>query len=117
VNAETEPKPVLDVAFGLVLVGLMAAALQDGFELGPVRAGPRAIFTGLYIQALGGLFLLSYWFSQHSYMLKFLMWLCETQSTPRGRWTAILWGLFCIGVGAMPVLIGLGIAPSWLSTR
>jgi hypothetical protein len=109
-HSDTKPKPLLDAAFGVVLIGLMMAALQDGFGFGEIVAGPPAIFLGLYLQAWGILFLLSYRFSRHSYLLKFLMWLCEHHSNPRGAWTALLWGVFAIGMGLMPLLIGLGLA-------
>jgi hypothetical protein len=107
---DTKPKPMLDAAFGLVLISLLAAALQDGLQLGELTEGWPSIFLGLYLQARGVLFLLSYWFSRHSHLLKFLMWLCEHHSNPRGAWTAILWGVFVIGMGFMPLLIGLGVA-------
>ena len=107
---DAEPKPLLDVMFGVVLIGLLAAALQDGFTFGELVAGWPAIFLGLYLQAWGVLFLLSYRFSRHSYLLTFLMWVCEHHSNPRGAWTALLWGVFAIGIGFMPLLIGLGVA-------
>lgn len=104
-----DPKPILDITFGIVLVGLAAGALQDGFLFGRILPGWPAVFLGVYLQTWGVLFLLSYWFSDHSYLLRFLMWLCETHSSPRGKWTALLWGVFTIGIGSMPLLIGLGV--------
>jgi hypothetical protein len=37
------------------------------------------------------------------------MLLCENSSTPRGRWTAILWCVLAIIMGTIPMLQGLGL--------
>ena len=101
----------LDLLFGLVLGSLLVAALVSGFAVGPVSKGPATVFTAIYLQVWGVLFLLSYFLPGRSYLLKGLMWLCENTSRPRGRWTAILWGVFAILFAGYFLLIGLGVVP------
>ena len=106
-----QPDWLLDLLFVLVLGSLAAGSLAAGFELGPVKRGPTAVFLGLYIQSWGALFLLSYFFPGRSYLLKGLMWACEHGRGVQGRWTAILWGIFAIVLGTVPLLQGLGLLP------
>lgn len=106
---DARPDWRLDLLFVAVLGALLAGALATGFELGPIKKGPAAVLTAVYIQVWGLLFLLSYFFPNRSYLLKGLMWLCENTSRPRGRWTALLWGVFAIALGAIPLLQGLGV--------
>jgi hypothetical protein len=67
------------------------------------------VFTAIYLQVGGGLFLLSYFHPTRSYILKGLMWLCENWSVPRGRWTAVLWGVFGILFASYILALGLGL--------
>lgn len=103
-----KPNALLDVAFGLILALLLLGGLQDGFKTGPIEKGPAAVWLGVYLQAWGLSFIASYFWPRASYLLKGLMWISENWSRPRGRWTAILWGVFAIGMGTMAFLQGLG---------
>ena len=103
------PFVALDIAFGVVLVGLLGAALLSGFSAGPVRPGATALLTGLYVQCWGALFIGSYFFPHGSYLLRALVWVCEHTSTPRGAWTAIPWGIGALVIGGAGVLQGLGV--------
>jgi hypothetical protein len=105
------PILALDIAFGVVLVGLLVAALLSGFGVGPVRPGATAVLTGLYIQSWGALFIGSYFFPDGRHLLRALVWVCEHTSTPRGAWTAIPWGIGAFVVGGAGVLQGLGVVP------
>ena len=109
---DEKPDWRLDVLFGLVLASLAAASLATGFRLGPVEKGLAAVFLTLYIQSWGVLFLVSYLFPNRSYLLKGLTWACEHGRGIRGRWTAVLWGIFAILFGIFPLLRGLG----WVRT-
>jgi hypothetical protein len=110
--SDSPPDWRLDLLFGVVLGSLLAAALLSGFAVGPVKKGPATVFTAIYLQAWGVLFLLSYFLPGRSYLLKGLMWLCEHTGAPRGRWTAVLWGAFAIVFSTFFLLIGLGVLPA-----
>ena len=64
---------------------------------------------GLYVQAWGASFVASYFFPRGSYLLKGLMWCCQNTSTPRGAWTACLWGALALVLGSLGVVAGLGL--------
>jgi hypothetical protein len=103
-----KPSLALDALFAAVLASLTVAHLRAGVKLGPLEPGPAAVLTGVYIQSWGLLFLASYFFPSASYLLKGIMWCCENAGRLRGRWTAILWGLFAIALGSVAVAQGLG---------
>jgi hypothetical protein len=92
----------IDALFAAVLLPPQIAAMLD-----PDKFSENLWVNGAYIQFIGVLFLLSYFFPNRSYVLKALMWCCEHTSTPvRGRWTAILWGSFAIFVGLLAQVHG-----------
>ena len=92
----------LDALFAAVLVSPQFAAMVD-----PSRVATNPWLTGAYLQFVGLLFILSYFFPTRSYVLRALMWCCEHTSSPvRGRWTAILWGGFAIVVGLVAQVHG-----------
>ena len=98
----------LDAVFVSVLILLGVAAGRSGYTLGPMEPGVATVLTGLYVQSIGVLFLLCYVFPDGSYLLRALMWACENWGMPRGRWTAILWGVFCLVLGGVALLQGVG---------
>ena len=49
------------------------------------------VFLGVYIIYLGILFLLSYFYSEASYVLTSLRWVCEHFTHPRGRHMALFY--------------------------
>jgi hypothetical protein len=107
-HTSRKPSIVLDAVFAAILGSVVVATLRSGFRVGPLEPGPAAILTGVYVQCWGVLFILSYYFPQGSYLLKGLMWSCEHWGTPRGKWTAILWGVFALALGGIALLGGLG---------
>ena len=108
-TGDREPSLMWDGIFAIVLGFFLLMSLRSGLKVGAIERGPAAVFLGVYLQCWGLLFLASYFFPNRSYLLKGLMWLCENTSTPRGRWTAILWGAFAIIMSTIPVLQGLGL--------
>jgi hypothetical protein len=104
------PSWALDVAFATVLGGLLAGALKDGVKIGgPIEQGTSSVLLGLYVLCWGALVIASYYFPGRSYLLRGLMWCCENVSTPRGAWTAFLWGALGLTLGSVGVLAGLGL--------
>ena len=104
-------KPSLkwDAVFSVVLGFLLLMTFRSAIELGPIAKGSAAVFLGAYLQYWGVLFVASYFFPGRSYLLKGLVWICDNMSTPRGRWTAILWGGLALVIGTSVMLQGLGL--------
>lgn len=97
---DARPDWRLDALFAAVLVPPQFAAMLD-----PSMVRENPWMNGAYIQFVGLLFILSYFFPHRSYALKGLMWCCEHTSAPvRGRWTAILWGSFAIFIGCLALV-------------
>ena len=104
------PSLLLDLAILAVGAALLVLALRSGLQAGvPVKRGLGAIIGGLYIIYLGVLFLLSYFFSEASYVFSLLTYICEAWSTPAGRRMA--WLFFALGavLGSWVLLVGLGL--------
>ena len=69
----------------------------------PIAAGPAhgsSLQEGIIALALR---------SAAASLIAAAMLLCENSSTPRGRWTAILWCVLAIIMGTIPMLQGLGL--------
>ena len=99
---DEKPDWRIDALIAAILVPLQMAAI-----LHPNSVGENARLTGIYLQLIGVLFVVSYFYPNRSYVLKGLMWCCEHTSHPvRGRWTAILWGSFAFVTGIFAQLHG-----------
>ena len=106
---ENEAGVALGITIILVLVILLIASLFSGFKLGPVEEGSTAVFTGIYLQVWGILFLLSYYFSHKTFFLRGLIWICENFSSPRGRKMAFFYFFLAFALGTIGFLKGIGI--------
>ena len=98
-------KIILDAVFIAVAIGLLALS----FPLRITRAGHEvpSVFLGFYIIYWGVLFLLSYFFSDASYVLRALIWVCEHFSHPRGRYMAFFYFGLSVLLGSGALLAAL----------
>jgi hypothetical protein len=101
------------LALGISIIALLVifgvAPFWFGFTTGPIQKGPSAIFTGIYLQLWGVMFLLSYYFSHKTFFLRGLIWVCENFSSPRGRKMAFFYFVLAFGLGTGTLLQGLGV--------
>ncbi len=106
-SRSTEQKVILDLAFlcGAVGLGLLATHANTGNR----NEGKPSMFLGLYILYLGVLFLISYFYSHASYVLKALMWICEHFSSPRGRYMAFFYFGLSLLLGGCALLSAMGL--------
>ena len=102
-----QQKIVLDAVFISLAVILFVLARPS--VIAPVGRDVPPVFLGFYVIYLGVLFLLSYFYSDASYVLRSLIWICEHFSHPRGRHMAFVYfGLsFVLGVCALCSAFGL----------
>jgi hypothetical protein len=94
-----------------LLAILMLLPFHYGFELGPIEKGRTSVAIGLYLQFWGILFLLSYFYSQKTFFLRGLIWVCENFSSPKGRKMAFFYFTLAFGLGTMSLVKGLGLRP------
>ena len=107
VDAGGRPDWRLDVLFGLILIGLAAAAWANGFAFGPLQKGPGRVFISLLVGFLGLLIFVSCFFPNHSYVLKGLRSIGYWGI--KGRWQSILLGSVLMFSGILSLLAALGL--------
>ncbi len=98
----------LGVSLIALLVFLLVLALYLGVETGPIKQEPGYVVLALYIQTWGAMFLLSYYFSDKTFFFRWLMWVCENISVPKGRGMAFFYFALAFGLGTMALLNALG---------
>jgi hypothetical protein len=108
-NIENEKGLGLGVLIIAILVILMIAPFYFGYEPGPFRRDISTLFTGVYLQLWGILFLFGYYFSHKTFFFRGLIWLCENFSFPRGRKMAFFYFALAFGLGTMALLHGIGL--------
>lgn len=100
------------LALGLSIIGILiilgSLPFFLGFDLGPAKEGASTIFTGIYLQVWGILFLLSYYFSHKTFFFRGLIWVCENFSSPRGRKMAFFYFVLAFSLGTIALLQGAG---------
>jgi hypothetical protein len=101
-----EQKIVLDAVLIAVAAGLLVLARPSG--IAPAEQEVPTAFVGFYLIYLGVLFLLSYYFSEASYVLRALIWVCEHFSHPRGRYMAFFYFGLSLLVGGGALLSAFG---------
>jgi len=110
-NVKSHPsiqrKVLFDLTFIAIAVVLFVLAASSG--VGTVKREVPSVFLGLYIIYIGILFLLSYFLSDESYVLKVLMCFCEHFSHPRTRYMAFFYFGLSRLVGGCALLSGLGL--------
>jgi hypothetical protein len=104
-----EPGVLLGVALLAVLLCLLVQIIVNGFEPGPEIRRNQGIIGGIYIQAWGLLFLLSYYFEHKSFLFRGLMWICEHCTSPKGRFMAFFYFALALGIGTLIILRALGV--------
>ncbi len=108
-NVQNEKGLALGVSIIAIFVILMIAPFYFGYEPGPFRRDLSTIFTGVYLQFWGILFLLSYYFSHKTFFFRGLIWVCENFSFPRGRKMAFFYFALAFGLGSIALLHGIGL--------
>ncbi|WP_133125674.1 hypothetical protein [Xanthomonas prunicola] len=108
-DSENEPGVALGLGLILILAALLLATLMSGFQTGPIRPGPSAVFLGLYLMAWGTMFLASYFYSDKTFFFRGLIWVCEHWSSPKGRGMAFFYAALALLLGGMVTLSGLGV--------
>lgn len=89
------------------LLLIWAAGVRAGQ---PIVTGFGAVAGGLYSIYLGLLFLLSYFFSDATYILSFLHYVCEECTRGgRGGHMAFVYFALGLGLGGWLLLVGLGV--------
>lgn len=108
---QSSPRVRIDIL--IVALGVALELLSSYFGLraghGLVR-GVGTVLGGISIIYLGGLFLLSYFFPDASYILSFLRYVCEECSRGgRGRHLALVYFAVALVFGCWLLLLGLGV--------
>ena len=108
-NRQNENGILLGIILILIAVGLLVSAFIFGIDPGPFEKGLGTILAGLYIQYLGLLFLLSYYFAHKSFLFRALIWVCEHFSMQPGKWNAFLYFGLGFFIGGVAILYGIGV--------
>ncbi len=101
---------LIDLFSVLILGSLPWAAFSLDVEYGSFKQGLHTTYTGLYIMVWGVLFLLSFYFTKDSYLLRLLRWVCEHFSWPAHRKMAFFYFALAFISGGYTFLIGIGVA-------
>ena len=105
---ENEKGLKLGIAIILILLIAMILPFFTGFSPGPMEKGPSSIVNGFGMQFIGVLFLLSYFFSHKTFVLRGFIWLCENFSWPKSRKMAFFYFSLFFGLGSISLISGLG---------
>ena len=92
-----------------LLVALLIGALSSGVNPNQPQLRIGSVFLGLFLVALGCMFLAGYFYAHTSYFLRALAWFCEYASFPNTRKMAFVWFLLFSGLGAWEFAVGLGL--------
>jgi len=107
-NPTKERGLVLGASLILIAVALLAATVAYGLQSGAPRKGLGTILGGIYLQYLGVLFLLSYFFPHKTFLLRGLAWVCEHFSRQSGKWNAFLYFGLGVILGGIAIAQGFG---------
>jgi hypothetical protein len=102
-----QQKVTLDAVFIAVAVILLILVAHSG--AGTVNREKPPAFLGIYLVYIGVLFLRGYFFSDASYVLTGLMWICEHFSHPRGRYMALFYFGLSVLLGGCALLSAFGL--------
>ncbi len=108
-NIENERGLSLGITIILLIVAFNIVLSFLNLKPGPLEEGPGTIVVGIYIQFLGILFLLSYYFSHKTFFFRWIIWLCEKFSYPASRKMAFFYFGLAFILGTTAILKGLGI--------
>ena len=104
------PSKQQKIALDAGLIFVAAVLLALAWPSGPAAIGREAppVSLGLYIIYLGVLFLLSYFYSETSYVLRSLRWICEHFTHPRGRHMAFFYFALSLLLGICALCAAFG---------
>lgn len=102
------------LALGILIIGILLVLMLSATAVGnpkihTIAKDPESIITGIYFQYIGILFLLSYFFSYKCFFFRWLMWICENLSSPKGSKMALFYSALAFGIGTTVLLTGLGV--------
>lgn len=107
VSTKNEKGTALGIILISILVVLGILPFFYGFETGPMKQGKSTVVLGVYLQTWGLMFLFSYFFSHKTFFLRWLIWLCENFSSPKGRYMAFFYFVLAFGMGSLALIKGL----------
>ncbi len=98
-----QPKLAIDISIVVISVILIFMAFTSPMSIDSTGRNHGNIWLGLYSMLIGICFLLGYFYSQYSYILRLLDWVCSNFSRPKGHKMAFFYfGLSsCIGVAVI----------------
>ena len=108
-NIENKRGLALGITIILLIVAFNIVLSILNLKPGPLEEGPATIVVGIYIQFLGILFLLSYYYSQKTFFFRWLIWICERFSYPSSRKMAFFYFGLGFILGIFAILEGFGI--------
>lgn len=103
-----EPGYLLSALLMIVVFAPLGAAMVVGLPWHELKPGLGTILLGLYMVAVGCMFLASFHFDHKSFFLRGLMWICERASVPGVRYMAVVYATGFFVFGAVVLMIGLG---------
>ena len=108
-DSDGTPAPEPGYLVGAILIAglvLPQVAVLRGFRVLQSRNGE--FYVGVYLIYVGSLFLSSYYWSDRTFVLRGVMWVCEKLSHPSGRRMAFFYFALCAFLGSMSILAGCG---------
>jgi len=101
-----KPRNEKGLVLGFIIIGIVVLSMFLGlFFDGDKRLD--GIFTGIYLQTWGMLFLLSYFYSHKTFFFRGLIWVCENFSAPKGRNMAFFYFALAFILGSFSVIEGV----------
>ncbi len=98
-----QPNIAIDIGIAIILITLLILGGTSPTSIDNAGRNHGNIWLGLYIVFIGLCFLLSYFYTQNSYIFRLLDWVCRNFSRPKGRKMAFFYfGLAsCVGVAVI----------------
>ena len=98
---------------GLTLIAILLALLISAWVLGmsterPAPSGPGPVFMGLFLLALGFMFLASYFYAARSFFLRWLLRFAMGFPGIPSRKMAFFFSFLCVLTGLGAIADGLG---------
>jgi hypothetical protein len=106
-NAKDERGLVLGISLITMLLLLLLVTIYLGLDDGVRKPKAANIVGAVLFQALGVLFLLSYFYSHKTFFFRWLVRICVYNSRPSGRAMAFIWFALFFGLGTAGLLDAL----------
>jgi hypothetical protein len=104
---ENQPGVALGLILIAILVALLFAALGATSSNSAGLSARGTILLGIYIVAVGSMFLASYYFSHKTFFLRALIWVCEKGSFPASRKMAFFYFSLSLFIGVSSLISGI----------